>query len=132
MIGPSDLYRVPLCTSPSQPEELLRYARLEHDAANLEWAVPAVPARRPRIAGVREWLTSAFRLARPMATGASAASPGPGLAAVHFGGEIPRGPVGEHPLAETDHPCALLANSALILPVQPHHPSPDETCACEH
>ncbi len=126
MMGPSDLYRVPRCASPSQTEATLRYARLEHDAESLAWAVPAASSVAPRF-GIRAWFASLLRLPR-----ASVAQPVPlrsGLAAVHFGGEASlQAPI----QAETDHPCATVATSALLVTVQSRETCADDVCTCEH
>lgn len=132
MIGPSDLYRVPACTSPSQSEELLRYARLEHAAANLEWAAPASPAPFPRVVAIREWLAAHLRLPRPAVPDSTAHSLRSGLAAVHFDGEGSLAAERMHSHADSDRPSNLLAASALILTAQPCQPNSDETCTCEH
>ncbi len=132
MIPPSDLYRVPPYIAPSVSEELLRYARTEHASTNLAWALSAMPARTPWGNGVRAWLASRLRLPRSAASGAPSASLRPGLAAVHFDEEGLNGRAREHPHADLDHPCEVLATSALILTVQPNQPVSDEACTCEH
>lgn len=131
MIGPSDLYRVPLCISPSQSEELLRYAHLEHEAADLAWVTSASVLRTQRGSGIRQWLASHLRFSRPAIEAGSPAPLGTGLTAVHFDDSGPsRG--AEEVQAELDHPCDLLASSALILTAQPNQPQSDEPCTCEH
>ncbi len=131
MIGPSDLYRVPLCLSSSQPEELLRYAHLEHEGADLAWVAGTSAPRMQRGTGIRQWLASHLRLPRPAVDSARSAPLRAGLAAVHFeDADLDRRAEGVH--AELDHPCDLLANSALILTVQPTQPRSDEACKCEH
>ena len=127
MIGPSDLYRVPLRVSPSQPEELLRYARLEHDTATITWTSRSNGVRMPRLGAVRSWLSSHFGIARAPAQEPSLHA---GLAAVHFTGDRSREvPAGREAL-EADHPCEVLATSALILAVHPNQPCED-ACARE-
>jgi hypothetical protein len=131
VIGPSDLYRVPLCTSPSQSEELLRYAHLEHEAADLAWVASTPAARTPRETGIRRWLASHLRLSRPPAGVTNPVPLRAGLAAVHFD-DAGLGRGADDVAAELDHPCDLLAGSALILTLQPNQPQHDEACTCEH
>lgn len=128
MIGPSDLYRVPLCVSPSQPEELLRYARLEHDTTTITWTSRANGSQPSRLAAVRGWLSSRLGSARAPAPEPSLHA---GLAAVHFGGHPSKEAPAGREAFEADHSCEVLATSAVILAVHPNQPS-DEACTREH
>ena len=132
MIGPSDLYRVPLSVQSTQREDLRRYARLELQSMDLAWSAPSSRPTDVRGTGIRGWLSSHFGVLRTRAPSASTGNLHPGLAAVHFGGDaLVRTP---EPKATTpmDHPCDVLATSALILTVQPKQPGSEDVCVCDH
>ncbi|HYM39727.1 MAG TPA: hypothetical protein VEY12_06240 [Thermoplasmata archaeon] len=131
MRGPSDLYRVPACLSPSQTEDALRYARLEHAADSLAWTLPAEVEPASRTGGIRQWLTSVLGRTRAAATPAHPTPLRAGVAAVHFGGEASEH-APAHPVETADHPCDVLASAAVILTAQPSRSQADDACTCEH
>ena len=131
MMGPSDLYRVPVIRKPTQREELLRYARLEYAASDLSWATPASRPSGPHQTGVRAWLSARLGTLRARVSSAQPAALRPGLAAVRFGGEASARIPARSTHTEAEHPCDVLATSALILTHPPDQPESDETCTCE-
>ena len=131
MIGPSDLYRVPLCLSPSQPEELLRYTRSELKVADLSWVASTSAPRNPRRTRIGLWLASHLRFPRSAVDRSGSVPLRAGLAAVHFDdSDLERRAEGVH--AELDQACEPLASSSLILTVQLSQLHSDEACTCEH
>jgi hypothetical protein len=131
MIGPSDLYRVPLAVKATQREELLRYARLEHQDADLSWSQPASRPSGVRWTGFRVWLSSHFGSLRTRAPSVEPVALRPSLAAVHFGGEASDRLLEPQVDLGADHARSALAASTVILTVQPSQPCRDEACTCE-
>lgn len=131
MIGPSDLYRVPLCVTATQREDLLRYARLEHRATDLSWSMPTSRPSTARWTGIRLWLSSRFGALRTSAPAAQPAALRSGLAAVHFGGETSERVREPRLDLETPRASGVLVASSLILTTQPSPSDRDEPCTCE-
>ena len=132
MMAPSDLYRIPPAPSRRTAEDLARWANREYGATSLAWAVPAVGAAESPRLGLWQRLASYLRTPVRASVPAQSMALRTGLAAVHFGGDLPDATSAATHGDLSDHPCDILATSALILPVQPNQPCSDEACVCEH
>ena len=130
MIGPSDLYRIPRWTPGRRSEDVRRYAKLELGAESVGSRVEV--QHQPRLLGLRVWVASHVRFARPAV---SAAQPEPlrtGVAAVHFEGEAHHVHSGSEILAKTEGPCAAFETAAMVFGAPEHGRCLDEPHACEN
>jgi len=130
MIGPSDLNRIPRWTPARQSAELERYARLELGAENL--GNRDEDQHAPGLHGIREWLASHVRLARPTTAESRPEPLRTGLAAVHFEGEAHRASQHDEALAETHGPRAVSATPAFVFAAPERHSCLDNPQTCEN
>ncbi len=86
MIAPSGVCRIPRAEPIRPSEELARFARLEYGGGNLGWMTRASAPAQP-ILGLRRWVSSLVHRPKPAAAPRPMA---PGVAAVHFAGEVTR------------------------------------------